>query len=75
MRRENRGRYLAYMLRLWQVKGEGKLLWRASLEDVRTGERRGFASLEELLTYLREETGRAEGPALPGIAGEEMRRP
>jgi hypothetical protein len=63
VRRESEGRYLAYMLRLWQVKGEGGSSWRASLEDVRTGERRGFASLEELFTYLREGMGRAEGLA------------
>ena len=49
-------RYLAYMLRLWQVRDNDELLWRASLEDARTGERRGFASLETLFAFLRERT-------------------
>jgi len=49
-------RYLAYMLRLWQVRDNDELLWRASLEDARTGERHGFASLETLFAFLRERT-------------------
>ena len=52
-------RYLAFMLRLWQVRDNGEMSWRASLEDARTGARRGFASLEMLVAFLREET-RAE---------------
>jgi len=64
--RETGGRYLAYMLRLWRVEGEGGFSWRASLEEVRTGERRGFADLEALFAFLREEAARAaEGPAPP----------
>jgi hypothetical protein len=56
--------YLSYLLRLWQVSGDGeppdmgrKAIWRASLESTRTGERRGFASLDELFDFLREQTG------------------
>ena len=49
-------RYLAYLLRLWQVNQNGDPVWRASLEDPRTGERRGFASLETLMDFLREQT-------------------
>jgi len=49
-------RYLAYMLRLWQVRDHDELTWRASLEDAHTGERRGFASLEMLVAFLREQT-------------------
>jgi hypothetical protein len=48
-------KYLAYLLRLWQVDGNGDPAWRASLEDSRTGERRGFAGLESLVAYLREQ--------------------
>jgi hypothetical protein len=44
------------MLRLWQVRDDDELLWRASLEDPHTGTRRGFASLEMLVAFLREET-------------------
>ncbi len=49
-------RYLAYMLRLWQISGEGELAWRASLESPRTGERRGFANLDALFAFLEEQT-------------------
>ena len=48
--------YLSYLLRLWQVESKGRLVWRASLEDARTGERRGFASIDALLGFLREQT-------------------
>jgi hypothetical protein len=51
-----RQRYLAYMLRLWQV-GEDKMVWRASLENAHTGARQGFASLDALIVFLEEETG------------------
>ena len=52
--------YLSYLLRLWQ-EGEEKKTWRASLENSRTGERRGFASLDDLYRYLLGETSTAPG--------------
>jgi len=51
-------RYLSYLLRLWQIRSEGELIWRASLES-HTGERRGFANLADLFTFLEKETGHA----------------
>jgi hypothetical protein len=51
--------YLAYLLRLWQAKIEGQTTWRASLESSLTGERQGFASLDDLFEYLRQQTGAA----------------
>ena len=53
-----RPRYLAYMLRVWQVGSGNELTWRASLESPRTGERRGFPSLEALFEFLEEQTSR-----------------
>jgi hypothetical protein len=50
-------RYLAYLVRLWQVQDQGEFVWRASLEDAHTGERHGFASLEALVAFLVAETG------------------
>ena len=50
-------RYFSYLLRLWQVDGAGASDWRASLEDPHTGERRGFANLESLFAFLKEQTG------------------
>ena len=54
---ENRRRYISYLLRLWQVESEGRFVWRTSLQDPRTGQRRGFASLEALFAFLIGETG------------------
>jgi hypothetical protein len=48
--------YRSYLLRLWQAREEADLTWRAMLADVKTGEQRGFASLEELMAYLRQVT-------------------
>jgi hypothetical protein len=60
--------YLSYLLCLWRVSGDGephgmgrKAIWRAALESTRTGERRGFASLDELFDFLRERTGERVG--------------
>ena len=64
---------MAYLLRLWQVRCEKGLAWRASLESARAGERRGFASLDELFDFLR---GRTEEGEVLGdeMAGREKRR-
>jgi hypothetical protein len=42
----------SFLLRLWQVPTNEKHDWRILLENVQTGEKRGFAGLEELLAYL-----------------------
>ena len=44
--------YRAYLLRLWRVEGDGNQ-WRAHLENVETGELKGFASLDKLIEYLQ----------------------
>jgi hypothetical protein len=49
-------RYLSYLLRLWQTERGGTLVWQASLEHAGTGERRGFASLADLVAFLEQET-------------------
>jgi hypothetical protein len=46
--------YQSYLLRLWQVRHNGKLIWRASLQSTRTGERRNFADLQQMLGFLRD---------------------
>jgi len=48
------GLYLAFLLRIWQIKDAEQLIWRASLEDPHTGERQGFATYEALIDFLRE---------------------
>ena len=47
-------RYQAYLLRLWLTGDDDAAVWRASLEDPRTGERRGFADVNSLLAFLSE---------------------
>lgn len=66
-------RYEAFMLRLWQVGGDDKLGWRASLECPSTGELCGFATLDELFGYLRaitEPEEREPGAAAAGAPGK-----
>ena len=65
---------MAYLLRLWQVRCEEGVAWRASLESARSGERLGFASLSALFDFLRGRT--EEGEVMRDeIAGCEKRRP
>ena len=47
---------LAYLLRLWRMRGAGESGWRASLVSPDSGQRRGFASLEDLFLFLRRQT-------------------
>jgi hypothetical protein len=66
-----RRRYLAYLLRLWQVNEGENAEWRALLESPHTGERRGFASLADLFTFLENEVGRvAQGQPTPYAGGK-----
>lgn len=48
--------YRAYLLRLWQAESSGRAVWRASLEDSHTGERRGFATISDLVAFLKDQT-------------------
>ena len=54
-------RYISYLLRLWQVRTGSELVWRASLESPQTGDRTGFASLEDLFAFLQQQTGAVSG--------------
>jgi hypothetical protein len=51
---ESSALYHSYLLRLWCTEQAERGCWRASLEDSHTGERIGFASLEELFAFLME---------------------
>jgi hypothetical protein len=46
--------YTSYLLRLWQTRTEHDWVWRASLEHPESGERLGFASLQDLFVFLKE---------------------
>jgi hypothetical protein len=50
---------------LWRVSDE-EAVWRASLESPHTGQRRGFANLTDLFTFLEQEVNRArQGQTAP----------
>lgn len=53
---QNENEYQSYLLRLWRAGATGPKVWRASLENPRTGERLGFANLEQLFVFLMEHT-------------------
>lgn len=61
--------YLGYLVRLWRANesresqaSAEKPVWRASIEDPHTHEQAGFASLEALFDFLREQIGASSGP-------------
>jgi hypothetical protein len=58
-----RPRYRSYVLRLWEVESAGQRVWRASLQDSHSGERRGFADLAALTAFLAEQTSTAGSAA------------
>lgn len=63
----NQPLYHSYLLRLWLAHDQGQPVWRASLENPRTGDRLGFASLERLFAFLQDQTAdigedEAQGP-------------
>lgn len=60
---DEKRRYIAYLLRLWQENHTGVSIWRASQEDPHTGQRQGFADLERLFSFLRVQT-------VPGEQGD-----
>ncbi len=52
--------YLAYLLRLWRT-GPGKSAgWRASLQDPHTNQRIEFASLDDVVMFLKQRMGEGE---------------
>ena len=53
--------YRAFMIRLWYVDDVEEAVWRVSLEDVHTGERRGFADLPAFFAFLEENTAAVDG--------------
>jgi len=48
-------RYRSYLLRLWPVEKDGAWNWRASLEEVDSGQRWVFTNLEILFNHLQVE--------------------
>ncbi len=59
--------YIVYVLRLWSGSDD-EAGWRFSLEDPRTGARRGFGDVEELAAFLQSET--AKGNRQSRVSGQ-----
>jgi hypothetical protein len=47
--------YISYLVRLWQTNSAEHPIWRASLEDPRTGQRSLFASPEAAFQFLQKQ--------------------
>lgn len=54
--------YHSYLLRLWRAETDEGGNWRASLETVGSGEKRGFAQLEKLFLFLEQAHQDAAAP-------------
>ena len=59
-----------YLLRLWWTSDEGTEILRIYIEDPYSGERKGFASLERLTAFLRDEVGIEESTLDDRDSGE-----
>lgn len=59
-----KGVYRSYLLRLWH--GGAQAPWRASIQEVTTGEVTHFASIQALLAFIAAETD----TMLKGITGD-----
>ena len=70
---ELQGHYSSYLLRLWQTASGGELVYRASLENARTGERVGFSNLDDLFDYLRAQAGLVPEAERDASGGKEGR--
>lgn len=53
---EENNHYPSYLLRIWLVKLNSQLAWRASLETSSTGEKWGSAEIDELCACLHQHT-------------------
>jgi hypothetical protein len=62
--------YYSYLLRMWQVPTNGERTWRIQLENVQTGEKSGFTSLEKLLVYLNQVVNGEDNPSGEGSQSE-----
>lgn len=51
---KNLQHYHAYLLRIWR-EAEG-MPWRATLQNPHTGEQEGFASVDQLIAFIRSKT-------------------
>lgn len=65
---ERQSGYFSYLLRIWQSGPVKAATWRASLECPLTGERRTFASLEDLWIFLQDQIATTQQEQTPNEA-------
>lgn len=49
-------RYRSFLIRLWRSESDDTSIWHASTEDTMTGERRNFAAINQLFSFLEQQT-------------------
>jgi len=54
--------YQAYLLRIWPVKRTEGVIWHAHITNAHTSESRGFANLDEMFDYLRQQASQELEP-------------
>lgn len=54
---EHPRQYFSYLLRVWQAENDERGIWRASLEDSRTGKVVVFKDLQRMSIFLSKITG------------------
>ncbi|MFQ5419724.1 MAG: hypothetical protein ACE5FD_11405 [Anaerolineae bacterium] len=52
--------YHSFLLRMWQADGNGKPIWRFSLEDSRTGVCHNFPDMEAMLSFLKDKKAQSD---------------
>ena len=73
-RHDNPPPYYAFLLRCWQERSQSNQQldqWRFSLEDPRSGARRGFATLDAVLVTVREALLAEEADEQQGLVRKE----
>jgi hypothetical protein len=65
--------YVSYLLRMWREQGGQTTWWRASLQDPHSGERLGFADLENLFSFLRRVAGELQDSCASELTDGEKR--
>lgn len=58
-RAKQTGHYDSYLLRIW--RGNSQNQWRWMLQNIRTGEHKGFRDLHALVQFLDAEYGETQG--------------
>ena len=62
--------YRSFLLRCWEEPSQtshSPMIWRFSLEDVETGERRGFRDLDALVIFMQTQIARSPPDGSPDV--------